>query len=59
MNKIQTFIVSILLILAAIVIHLLLDDSVRLDEELIGFFTGFCFAGGIFLFTRTFFKKKV
>ena len=59
MNKIQTLIVSILLILAAIVIHLLLDDSVKLDEELIGFLTGLCFAGGIFMFIRTIFKKKI
>lgn len=59
MNKIQTIIVSILLILAAIVMHLLLDNSVKLDEELIGFLTGACFAGGIFMFLSTFFKKKV
>ena len=59
MNKIQTLIVSILLILAAIVIHFLLGDSVKLNEELIGFFTGFCLAGGIVLFLTTLFKKKI
>ena len=60
MNKIQTLIVSILLILAAIVIHFLLDEAVtNLDKELIGFFTGFCLAGGIVLFLTTLFKKKI
>ena len=58
MNKIQTLIVSILFILAAVVIHFLRDDSVKLDEELISFFTGFCLAGGIVLFLTTLFKKK-
>lgn len=58
MNKIQTIIVSILLILAAVVIHILIDDSVKLNEGLIRFFSGFCFAGGIALFLTTLFKKK-
>jgi hypothetical protein len=59
MNKIQKISISVLLILAAIVIQFLLDDSGKLDEELISFLAGFCFAGGIFMFFSAFFKKKV
>ncbi len=58
MNKIQKTIVSILLILAAIIMHILLDGSVRLNEELIGFLAGFCFAGGIFFVYKHIFKKE-
>lgn len=59
MNKIQKILISVLLILSAIVIQFLLDDSGKLDEELISFLTGFCFAGGIFMFFSAFSKKKV
>jgi hypothetical protein len=45
--------------LAAIVIQFLLKDSnTNLDEELISFLSGFCFAGGIFMFFITLSKKK-
>ncbi len=58
MNKIQKLIISILLILAAIIIHFLIEESVKMNKELIGFFTGFCLAGGIFMFFSIFFKQK-
>jgi len=60
MNKTQKLIISILLILAAIVIQFLLKESnTNLNEELISFLSGFCFAGGIFMFFSTYSKKKV
>jgi len=60
MNKTNTILISILLVLAAIVIQILTKNSVsEMEIELSGFLSGFCFAGGIFLFFSTFFKKKV
>ncbi|MCG6185781.1 MULTISPECIES: hypothetical protein [Maribellus] len=59
MNKITTIAVSVLLILSAIVIHFLLENStINWDEEIVGFFAGICFGVGIMLPLRVIFKKK-
>jgi hypothetical protein len=50
MNKTTTIFTSILLILAAVLIHYFVNaTNVNLDEEWIGFFAGMCFGTGIIL----------
>ncbi|SHF69031.1 hypothetical protein SAMN05444274_107199 [Mariniphaga anaerophila] len=59
MGKKTTLFISVLLILAGIIIYVLLKDSnTKMDEELIGFFSGICFGAGVILPVRLFFDKK-
>lgn len=58
MDRRITIFISIILIIAAILIHVLLEDAnTSLDGELIGFFAGICFGAGIML-PLTLLKKK-
>ena len=59
MSKGTIIFISVLLISASIIIHVVLKDSnAGLDEELIGFIGGLCFGMGIVLPFTLFIKKK-
>ncbi len=59
MTRKTSIIVSILLIISAVLIEIFLKDSkAGLDKELVGFFQGALFGGGLALLLRSFFGKK-
>lgn len=59
MSKTKTIFVAILLILSAVVMHFLVNDTNRrLDNKLIGFFSGFIFGIGIVVLIFAFINKK-
>ena len=59
MTKGKTIFVSILLIVSSILIRFLMkDNTIKLDHELIGFFSGILFGAGIVIFIQTLIKRK-
>ncbi|MGE0078855.1 MAG: hypothetical protein AB7S48_13430 [Bacteroidales bacterium] len=59
MSKKHTIVISVLLIIAAVVIQVLMDDSnTKLDKELIGFFSGILFGVGIGMPIHLFLNRK-
>ncbi len=60
MTKGKTIFVSILLILSALLIRFLMkDNTIKLDHELIGFFSGFLFGVGIVILIQSLLKRKI
>jgi hypothetical protein len=60
MTKGKTIFISILLIVSAILIHFLLqENTIKLDHELINFFSGILFGVGIVIFIQTLIKRKI
>jgi len=59
MSKTKTILVSILLILSAAAMHFLVSDTnTKLNNKLIGFFSGFIFGIGIVVFIFALIQRK-
>jgi len=59
MSKTKTILVAILLILSAAAMHFLVSDTnTKLNNKLIGFFSGFIFGIGIVVLIFAFINKK-
>jgi len=59
MTRKTSIIVSIFLIISAVLIEIFLKDSkAELDRELVGFFQGAMFGGGLAMLLSSFFDKK-
>lgn len=59
MTKKTTIFVSVLCIIAAVLIEIFLKNSNAVfDKELVSFFQGALFAGGILMLLRSFIEKK-
>ena len=59
MTKGKTIFVSILLIVSSILIRFLMkENTIKLDHELINFFSGLLFGVGIVIFIQTLIKRK-
>ena len=60
MTKGKTIFVSILLIISSILIRFLMtENTIKLDHELINFFSGLLFGVGIVIFIQTLIKRKI
>jgi hypothetical protein len=60
MTKGKTIFVSILLIVSAILIHFLMKgNTIKPDNEFIGFFSGFLFGVGLIFLIQTLIKRKI
>ena len=59
MSRTKTILLAILLFLSAAAMHFLVSDTnTRLNNKLIGFFSGFIFGIGIVVLILAFIKKK-
>jgi len=60
MRKRDLIIVSILLIIAAVILEVLVYDTTtpRINESLVGFFSGILLAAGLFVFFNQITTKK-
>ena len=58
-TKLNVIFISVLLIISAIIIEILLDDTTtKLDAELVQFFVGFIFIAGFAFPLKFLFEKK-